>query len=277
MALVRRILLIPPIRWVLFGAIQLLISLPFSFLPLPDWLGWISRILLPLGALALLVWGVERRPLAEGGLGLQGSLRDLLVGLTGGGVLMGLVIGVLALLGWYRVEGFVWNGPLLLSAIAFWLEVAIREEVYFRAVLFRSVEEYLGSWASLAISALFFGLAHHANPNASWISSLGIAVEAGVLLAAAYMLTRSLWLAIGVHWGWNLFQGTIFGAPVSGLQIEGLLRVSMTGPEWATGGRFGPEAGLVAILLATAFGLGLLYWAAWRGQVQPPFWRRPKE
>ncbi len=205
---------------------------------------------------------------------MKGSLRDLIAGLAVGGLLIGLVVAGLALAGWYRVVEFSWNGSLLFSSLLSWLLVAVREEVYFRAVAFRSIEEYLGSWLSLAVSAALFGLAHRINPGATWSSSAAIAIEAGILLGAAYMLTRSLWLAVGIHWGWNLFQGTIFGAPVSGHAIPSLIKAELAGPEWATGGPFGPEAGLFAVLLCTLAGIGLAWWAVRRKHVAQPFWRK---
>ena len=90
------------------------------------------------------------------------------------------------------------------------------EELLFRGILFRWIEEFGGSWAALAVTSALFGLAHIFNPGATWFSSFAIAVEAGVLLGGAYMLTRNLWLAMGLHAGWNFTQGEIFDVPVSG-------------------------------------------------------------
>ncbi len=74
----------------------------------------------------------------------------------------------------------------------------------------------------MVISALFFGFGHRGNPGATWVSSLAIAVEAGALLAAAYVATRSLWMPIGLHWAWNLFEGPVWGTPVSGIAAPSL-------------------------------------------------------
>ena len=79
------------------------------------------------------------------------------------------------------------------------------------------------------------------NPEATWIAVLCIAVEAGVLLAAAYITTRRLWLPIGLHFAWNFTQGGIFGVPVSGFRVRGLLKSTLTGPELLSGGAFGAE------------------------------------
>jgi hypothetical protein len=76
-----------------------------------------------------------------------------------------------------------------------------------------------------------------------------------LLLGAAYLLTRRLWLAMGIHSGWNFTQGWIFSVPVSGGKApEGLLLTTRHGPEWLTGGAFGLEASAVAMVVATLAG-----------------------
>jgi hypothetical protein len=104
---------------------------------------------------------------------------------------------------------------------------------------------------ALAISALFFGLAHAANPGATLFSSVAIAIEAGVLLALAFALTGRLWLAIGIHTGWNVAEGTIFGVAVSGTGAHpaSVLHGALSGPALLSGGSFGPEASVAAIVV----------------------------
>ena len=96
------------------------------------------------------------------------------------------------------------------------------------------------------------------NPNVSWTAVLGL-VLAGLFLAFGYLRTRQLWLPIGLHIGWNFFEGTIFGFQVSGLsEMPSLIRQTVQGPELVTGGLFGPEAGLV-VLPAMALGVLLIF------------------
>jgi uncharacterized protein len=216
---------------------------------------------------------VERRPVRE--LALSGSGRELAIGLLIGAGLYTACVLILMLLGIYRIEGLnPW--AFMLPALAMALSSGILEELLFRGVLFRIVEETCGSWISLAVSSLVFGLVHLVNPAGTVIGALFISIEAGLLLAAAYMVTRRLWMSIGFHIGWNYTQSGIFSGIVSGSDNDpGLFRSVIEGPAALTGGSFGLEASLVAFLLCTATGVLLLATAIRRGHVVPPSWRRP--
>lgn len=127
--------------------------------------------------------------------------------------------------------------------------VAVTEELLFRGVVHRILEERTGSIVAIAVSSLIFGLTHLVNGNATLWGTLAVAVEGGALLAIAYTATRSLWLPIGLHFAWNFTQSGVFGIAVSGADVEpGLLRTVLSGPEVLTGGTFGPEASLFALL-----------------------------
>jgi hypothetical protein len=136
------------------------------------------------------------------------------------------------------------------------------------------VEESLGSWLALAISALIFGLLHLANPNATLWGGIAIAIEAGVMLAAAYMYTRRLWLPIGIHFAWNFTQGAIFGVAVSGNEAKGLLQSTLSGPSLLSGGDFGAEASIFAVLICLAAGIYFLQKSSQQGKFIQPFWKR---
>jgi membrane protease YdiL (CAAX protease family) len=185
------------------------------------------------------------------------------------GVILGLAIfsvvyAILWSIGIAHYEGFgQWAGVVAAGAAA--LAAAVGEEIVFRGAIFRIVDERLGSTAALLVSAMVFGLLHAMNPGATLLSTTAIALEAGVLLAAAYAATRTLWLPIGIHFGWNFTEGGIFGAAVSGGRSKGLLVFPLRGPAVYTGGAFGPEASVwaVAVCLATS---ALLIWAAIRLQ-----------
>lgn len=273
----RRILLFPLTRMAIWTAITALFYAAIGILlPRSPYGQWILAVG---AALSLIFVGVviERKRIAEIGFGARGALKELAQGFGLAALLMGSVIGVMALLGWYRVAGFLPNWAHVLYLLGGFFFVALVEETAMRGVLFRMTEDALGSWIALVINSLVFGLLHLGNPNATVIATLAIAVEAGLLLTAAFMLTRSLWLAIGLHWGWNFVQGPLLGAPVSGGKGWSLVNATFTGPAWATGGAFGPEAGLICLVIATAAGVWLLRLAQRRGHVAQPFWSRRKE
>jgi membrane protease YdiL (CAAX protease family) len=157
----------------------------------------------------------------------------------------------------------------LVAAAAISLFAAVGEEVVFRGVIYRLFEEGFGTTAAVLISGGLFGLLHAANPGASVMSSSAIALEAGVLLAAAYAWTRSLWFPIGLHFGWNFTEGGVFGASVSGGHSTGFLTTRISGPDYLTGGPFGPEASAPAVVVCLAAALVMLAMAARSGRWEP--------
>ncbi len=233
-----------------------------------------------LGAVALAaaiigLWKGLRRWLegqADAEFAFPGAAAELGRGLAlGFGLFLAMAL-VVMLLGGLRIEGVRGAGQLTaLAAMA--ITSGVFEEALFRGVLFRHIEAMLGSWAALAITSALFGAAHLGNPGASLFAAFAIAVEAGILLGAAYLLTRRLWLAVGIHAAWNFTQGWVFSIPVSGGEVPiGLLITRREGPDWLTGGAFGLEASVVAMLAATLAGLALLRRAIRRGGLRPPMW-----
>jgi uncharacterized protein len=215
---------------------------------------------------------IERRPGLE--LALPGAARELGLGLLAGFVLFSAMTGIVALLGGFAVQGWRGQGQLW-ALLAMGIVSGTFEEILFRGVLFRHIEAMLGSWAALGLTSVLFGAAHLGNPGATWFSSLAIALEAGILLGAAYMLTRRLWLAIGIHAAWNFTQGWVFSVPVSGGEAPlGLLITRREGPDWLTGGDFGLEASVVALVVATLAGVLMLRRAMSNGRLIAPMWRR---
>jgi uncharacterized protein len=205
------------------------------------------------------------------------ALGESAVGLGLGFALMAASVAVAATLGVYRIVGAGDGSRLAMALIATAIMPAFTEELLFRGILFRWLEEFGGSWLALLVTSALFGLGHIFNPNATWFSSFAIAVEAGVLLGAAYMLTRSLWLAMGLHAGWNFTQGEVFDVPVSGIDAHGLVQATLSGPELLSGGSFGLEASVIALTIATATGAWLVILAARRGKLMRPHWARKRE
>ena len=204
-----------------------------------------------------------------------GAARQTALGLGAGFLLFSSIVAVVAIAGLYRVTGPGDADFLLFAIVTDGIAPAVGEEILFRAILFRWLEEQFGSWPALAVSSFLFGASHLGNPGSSWFAAIGIALEGGVLLCAAYMLTRKLWLSMGIHASWNLTQGEIYGVPVSGNEARGLLQSQLHGPDLLTGSSFGLEASVVAITIATLCGLALLRLAAQRGKWVPAAWWRP--
>ncbi|MCI0569913.1 MAG: CPBP family intramembrane metalloprotease [Myxococcaceae bacterium] len=283
--LVLTVVLLAVLNGALLALVQLVAGGRLSALgPLQRSLGVDSPVNALAATVALLAVGrgLERKTPEGLGLGTRGMGRDLLRGVAVGAALMTAVVGVLALLGWYRlVEGPPETAQEeTLEAFGYvvgFLFAGYFEEVLFRGIGFRLLEEWLGSGAALLLSSAFFGLVHGNNPDATWSATVGIALEAGLLLGAAFMLTRSLWFATGIHWAWNWVQGPLFGVDVSGMTVDGVLESALVGPVAWTGGAFGAEAGGVAVLLCTAAGVALTLLAVHRGQWRPFLsWRRQR-
>ncbi|MGA2779203.1 MAG: type II CAAX endopeptidase family protein [Steroidobacteraceae bacterium] len=271
-----RLLRFPLIRIVIA---LLAIAIPFAAVAMPlnlfvsdKWLKKAGALLLTVvvvGAYSAFVRWIERRAVTEFSTGH--ALRELGVGILLGALLLSLTIGVLAALGAYRVTGS--NGWLvMLATIPGFILGAVLEEVVMRGIVFRILEQSLGSWIALALSAALFGLLHLLNPGTTLLNAAAIMLEAGIMLAAAYMLTRRLWLCIGIHFAWNFSQGGIFSAAVSGGTATGLLQAHVAGPVWLTGGAFGAEASVVAVVICTTAGLLFVIAAKRKRRFIEPFW-----
>jgi hypothetical protein len=224
-----------------------------------------------IGIYVLAVRFMERRPVVE--LERKGAIRALTVGVLLGVGLFSVVIGLIAALGGYRVVGTGDIGGVV-SLLAASLLAGVVEELVFRGVVFRILEELTGTWLALALSAALFGALHFGNSGATVWGALAIAIEAGVLLGAAYVATRRLWVPIGLHFAWNFTQGGIFGVTVSGSGDggEGLLTSRLSGPDLLSGGAFGAEASIFAVLLCLLVAVLFLRIAVQAGRIKPPRW-----
>ncbi|MBI5094328.1 MAG: CPBP family intramembrane metalloprotease [Candidatus Hydrogenedentes bacterium] len=217
---------------------------------------------------------MERRPLRDLGFRGKQAFRVFFLGTASGGALMSVVFFFMALAGWYHVTGMGTGARNWLdfgSISVALLLAAVAEEIVFRALTFRLLEECAGSWLALVTSSVYFAWAHGHYPTSSPASSAGI-VMAGLMLGLAYMATRNLWFVIGLHWSWNIFQGPIYGAPVSGHQLHGLINVTIEGPERWTGGAFGPEAGLPVLAVCVVFAIVAATAAVRNGEVRNGKW-----
>lgn len=201
---------------------------------------------------------VDQRPFGALGFAAdRAAVRDSVVG-TGVGVgMLGLAVLLLAVAGmarWVADTGSGWEYVAALAqSLAFFAVAAAAEEAAFRGYAFQALVQGIGAWPAAVATSALFALAHAGNPDVSPIALANIFL-AGVMLAVAYLKTRSLWFATAVHLGWNWAMQSLLGFPVSGLNEwdTPLYDVRETGPDLLTGGTFGPEAGLAATLAVVA-------------------------
>jgi membrane protease YdiL (CAAX protease family) len=209
---------------------------------------------------------LDHRSFASLGVELHPGWRlHLVVGALLGIVLQAAIFVIELAMGWLVVESVGWRGGsggwvgLTVMLVAF-LAVAWNEELVVRGYVLQNLEHGLGIKLAVLISSVAFGALHVFNSNSSAVAVVGVSV-AGLLLAVAYLVTRTLWLAVGLHLGWNYGEGPIFGFPVSGLDAGGLITHRVIGPEAFTGGAFGPEAGLVSVAVElVGIGVLVLWW-----------------
>ena len=258
-------LLIQTILLFVFGAV---ISIVAGFLgQLDGSLLWaqILNFIIVTGSVYVARRWLDKRSFESLGLKLdRHTLLDILAGIGITFVQMGFIFVSMLGLGWLTFEGFAWEfdpvnvviSGVLTFFIAF-IFVGWNEELLSRGYHLQTIASGLNLFWGVIISSAVFGLLHLGNPNATWVSVAGI-FFAGIYLAYAYIRTKQLWLSIGLHIGWNFFEGVVFGFPVSGLDIYALTRIKVHGPELWTGGAFGPEAGLI-VLPSLLLGALLIY------------------
>lgn len=234
------------------------------------WLTLLFGLLMVAAAVPAYAWVVgrtERRSPDE--VGRAGAVSALLRGIVIGVAMFGAVIGNLAFLGYYRIDG-LGSPEGAVALFGFMAAAAVSEELLYRGILFRTLERYLGTWLTLILTALIFGAMHLTNQNATALGVAAVALAGGGMLASAYVATRRLWIPIGLHFGWNFAAGGIFSTEVSGNGTrQGLVDSVTSGPAWITGGAFGPEASPYTVLFGLLLTVGFLWLAHRRGNLVP--------
>ena len=258
-------------KWILLyvaGCLLFILAYGLSSIPmgldeafnLPLWLLAILCVLSSAAVLGLyFLWWKWTEKSAPADLPMRRLASGTGIGFLVGALYLALVTGAIALLGGYRVGSVSWDWNGLIKNLLQFLIVAVGEEVLFRGIVFRMIDDRWGTAVGLVVSALIFGFVHITNPGATVWSSFAIAVEAGLLLAAAYKWAGNLWVPIGIHWAWNYFQGPIFGFAVSGTDTSSLITPVVEGSKWLNGGEFGAEASVPAVVLGLAVSIVLLW------------------
>ncbi len=238
-----------------------------------------KNLMLALLTPAVAIWAystfvrlAEQRQVTE--LEPRSAPKELGVGVLVGTLLFLVVVAILAAVGAFTILGTGSLGALLIPLLIAFAGAPF-EELLFRGVLFRILEQGLGSWLALLISAVVFGGLHLINENATLFGAIAVMLQAGIMLAAVFMAARRLWLPIGIHFAWNFMQSGIFGIAVSRNPAEeGMLKSSLSGPDLLTGGSFGVEGSMVTIVLGVILSLYFLRRAQKRGAIMTPPWRR---
>lgn len=196
----------------------------------------------------------DHMPAAWSGVGVhRWTLRELGLGLGLGAAMALLAWGPIAVMGGVAM-GDGWSGSDILYFLIPMTLNAAGEEILFRGYLFQRVVEIIGPIAATLIASALFAIAHSGNPNVTFVAIV-IIFLGGIFFSLAYLRTGSLWLPIGAHIAWNVLLAKVLGLPVSGKEFgDSLLRTSIAGPEFLTGGSFGPEGGLLG---AAALALGV--------------------
>ena len=213
----------------------------------------------------------DKRAVTE--FAVKGLAKNLIIGTSIGFMLQSLTILVMYLNGNYSVINI---NPVSFILIPFALTftVAIIEEILVRGIIFRIMEEKLGSYVSLTISSLLFGVLHLANPHSTLISSICITI-AGFLMGAAFIYSRNLWMPIALHFAWNFTQSGIFGAITSGNEkTNSLLKAKIQGSEFITGGAFGPEGSIQAIIFCALITIVVLILSRKANKIIKPYWKQ---
>ena len=247
-------------------------------------MGESDSILLPIELLAaflLSVWCagrfLDRRHFADFGFRLSPSWwGDLGFGLVLGALLMTAIFLIELVTGWVTItetfksdtNGITFPIDILWALVTF-ICVGIYEELLGRGYQLKNLAEglnfkFFSSKGAIVLAALdtsaLFGLLHALNPNASLISTLNLML-AGLLYSTAYLLTGELAVPIGYHITWNFFESSVFGFPLSGMDLgTTFIDIRQSGPRLWTGGAFGPEAGLVG---TGARLVGILFIIGW--------------
>ncbi|MFB9078219.1 lysostaphin resistance A-like protein [Flavobacterium procerum] len=203
----------------------------------------------------------------------KGLAKNLIIGILIGFILQSLTILVMYLNGNYSITAV---NPIsfILIPFALMFTVAIIEEILVRGIIFRVLEEKLGSYNALTISSVLFGVFHLANPNGTLLSSICI-TTAGFLMGAVFIYSRNLWMPIALHFAWNFTQSGIFGAITSGNEkTNSLVEAQIQGPEFITGGAFGPEGSIQAIAFLALATILVLILCHKENKLIKPYWKR---
>ncbi len=250
-------------RIIIFALLLLTLAFPLlsavsGFKSAREYLGPLFLLLAIMASTFLVVKYINKKSVTAIGLSLHpATFLEFGAGCLLGFLMMAGIFIVEVMLGYVQVQwieqslgGVLWT---IVVAVLFFAVGAFLEEVLFRGYLFQTLIQGVTFLPAMLIMGLLFSLAHAGNPNVSIFGLINVGLAA-IWLSFAYMKTRSLWLPFGLHFSWNFAQTTVFGFPTSGGEFADKRLVSLVqgGPEWMTGGAFGPEGGILATIALVA-------------------------
>ena len=163
-------------------------------------------------------------------------------------------ISLLAISGFFiKTAPIHYNGlhpSIIFQQIVLFVFVAVNEEVLCRGFIYENLKQQFPRLVALLVTSIFFSLLHIFNSNFGLLAFSNLFLS-GVLLGLIYDHYKSIWLVIGIHFTWNLFQGPIYGFEISGLKVISIIEIEMPIDHLLTGGDFGLEGGVAATILLT--------------------------
>lgn len=258
-----------------------------AFMRTPVWLDELISAIAVVGVAILLRIYLDRRSVAS--LGITFRTRWLWLFALGAAIGAGMQLLIFAfglLLGANHVLALSMTWSVLRN-LAAWCAIfviaALAEEMPLRGYILQNLWEEFGFWPAAIVTSVMFALLHFKNPyfgDLPWATTINIAVD-GIWACCAILWTRSLWLAWGGHFAWNVFEGPVLGTPVSGIHTgPGIVMQYVSGPPLLTGGKFGPEAGLLVPVveiagIAALYGMYRLGWFAQLPDTREAYARAP--
>ncbi|MBP6673327.1 MAG: CPBP family intramembrane metalloprotease [Bacteroidetes bacterium] len=209
---------------------------------------------------------VDKRPFHSVGLSFKANWgKELFQGLLFGSSMMSLIYLIEYSAGMVVIEfrdlTTEQSVMIFFSSLSLYIIVGYGEELMFRGYLFQTFAEGTNKLIATLTLSLLFAAAHVGNPNVSVFGIINVGL-AGIWLSMAYFKTGALWLPIGMHISWNFFQGFVYSYPVSGTSSPNsqIGKAIVSGPEWITGGTFGPEGGILATVMLMLCSLMIYKW-----------------
>ena len=149
--------------------------------------------------------------------------------------------------------------PAFVEGLTAFFTAAIFEEIIFRGYVYYELQKAFGAPAAILSSSLIFSSAHYIKHQRTPVIFAVNAILFGILAAICRYKTGTLWLPIGLHFGWNVVSGPIFGLPYSGRSYDhGVVSSDVTGPVWLTGGPYSLDAGVLGTVALIVAALGLV-------------------